>query len=153
MHNAIGARGFHHLALAASDFDRSLEFYRDGLGLEVFRAWGVPGARAVMLDAGNGNCLEIFERPGPSGDRGGGGDGAGAGASGASGETIPASRLLHLAFRVDDCRAAHHAVQEAGGREKQPPRDVDIPSNPPYAVTISFLFGPDGEEIELFEER
>jgi glyoxylase I family protein len=134
MHNAIGARGFHHIALAASDFDRSLEFYRDGIGLEIFRAWGAPGERAVMLDAGNGNCLEIFERRESTGDASEG-------------------RLLHFAFRVENCRAAHHAVQEAGGREKQPPRDVDIPSNPPYAVTISFLFGPDGAEIELCEER
>jgi glyoxylase I family protein len=147
MHNAIGARGFHHLALAASDFDRSLEFYRDGLGLEVFRAWGTPGARAVMLDAGNGNCIEVFERQELAREDRGEGDGS------ADAGKDPANRLLHFAFRVDDCRAAHHAVQEAGGREKEPPRDVDIPSDPPYRVTISFLFGPDGEEIELFEER
>ena len=32
-------------------------------------------------------------------------------------------------------------------------QDVEIPSQPVYPVTISFVAGPDGEEIEFFQER
>ena len=130
--NSLGSRGLHHVALASKDFDKSLEFYVDGLGLSVFRAWGEPGGRGVMLDLGAGVNLEIFERPDHTGMDG---------------------QILHLAIRVDNCRAAHAACLEAGAGEQTAPKDLDIPSHPPYPVTISFVRGPDGEEIELFEER
>tara|TARA_B100000614_G_C14545685_1_gene491961 strand:+ start:226 stop:624 length:399 start_codon:yes stop_codon:yes gene_type:complete len=132
MPDTLGSRGFHHVALAAADFDRSLEFYHDGLGFVPFRAWGGPGERAVMLAVGAESYLEIFERPD---------------------DPLDAGRLLHLALRVDDCRAAHAAAIEAGAREKMAPTEVEIPADPPFPVTISFVLGPDGEEIELFQER
>lgn len=145
MDNSLGARGFHHVALAVSDFDASVKFYRDGLGLPIFRAWGAPGNRAVMLAVGevptesgeshgrsDAGYIELFERPDHRGEEG---------------------RLLHLALRVADCRAAHAAALEAGAREKVAPKDIEIPSNPVYPVTISFVTGPDGEEIEFFQEH
>ena len=39
--------GFHHVALRASDFDKSLLFYTEGMGFPV-------------LDLGDGNYLELF---------------------------------------------------------------------------------------------
>jgi len=33
------------------------------------------------------------------------------------------------------------------------PKDSDISSTPVYPVRIAFCLGPDGEEIEFFEER
>ena len=137
MGNSLGARGFHHVALAVSDFDASLKFYRDGLGFPIYRAWGTPGNRAAMLavdeaSPGDGGYMELFERPHHRGEEG---------------------RLIHLALRVADCRAAHAAALEAGAREKTAPKDIEIPSNPAYPVTISFITGPDGEEIEFFQEH
>ena len=138
MADSLGARGFHHVALAVSDFDVSLKFYRDGLGFPIYRAWGAPGNRAAMLAVGEalpgagGGYLELFERPHHRGEEG---------------------RLIHLALRVVDCRAAHAAALEAGAREKRAPQEVEIPSSPVYPVTISFVLGPDGEEIELFQEH
>jgi hypothetical protein len=78
-----------------------------------------------MLAVGNGNYIEIFERPDHEQTEG---------------------RLLHYALRVDDCRSAHAAALGAGATELRAPADVDIPSDPVYAVTISFVTGPDGEE-------
>ena len=92
----------------------------------------VVGSGAVMLAVGAESYLEIFERPD---------------------DPLDAGRLLHLALRVDDCRAAHAAAIEAGAREKMAPTEVEIPADPPFPVTISFVLGPDGEEIELFQER
>ena len=61
--NTIGSHGFHHIAVAAGDFERSAAFYRDGLGFEQLMAWGDHGNRAAMFDAGNGGRIELFERP------------------------------------------------------------------------------------------
>src|SRR5918999_105179 len=56
------APGFHHVALRASDFDRTVAFYTQGLGFSVRYAFSVPERidRAVFLDAGDGRFLEVF---------------------------------------------------------------------------------------------
>ncbi len=128
----ITTEGFHHIAIGANDFERSTAFYRDGLGFPEVLAWGEEGNRAVMFDAGNGGRIEVFERPG---------------------HTLAQGQLLHFALKVPDCRAAHEIALAAGGAEIRPPQDVDIPSTPSFPVTISFVAGPDGEEIEFFQER
>ena len=39
-HNAsIGGGGFHHIAIRAYDFDATLKFYMEGLGLEPAKDW------------------------------------------------------------------------------------------------------------------
>lgn len=132
--NAIGSQGFHHVAINARDFDASLIFYRDGLGFPIVRAWtfGDEQLRGVMLDTGNGGCMEIFEDPTHEAPRG---------------------NILHFALRVGDVAGAHHTALAAGAREKVAPREITIPSDVPLPATISFVFGPDGEEIEFFQER
>lgn len=84
-----------------------------------------------MIDFGNGNHVEIFERP--------------------NAEPIQGT-MIHLAFRVVDCHAVHQRALAAGAKESRPPKPVDIPSDPVYSVIISFVLGPDREEIELFQE-
>jgi catechol 2,3-dioxygenase-like lactoylglutathione lyase family enzyme len=51
-----GVRGLHHVALRCADLSRSLDFYRDVLGLEVLRRWPGEGAsdRSVWLSTGRG---------------------------------------------------------------------------------------------------
>lgn len=56
--------GFHHIAITAADFDRTIQFYAQGLGFSLKRSWGEPGSRAAMLDLGDGGCIEIFEGSG-----------------------------------------------------------------------------------------
>jgi predicted enzyme related to lactoylglutathione lyase len=46
------------ILLRPSDPDRSQAFYRDALGLAVFREFGPPGHRGVVFYAGNG-LLEV----------------------------------------------------------------------------------------------
>jgi catechol 2,3-dioxygenase-like lactoylglutathione lyase family enzyme len=53
------------------DFDRSVAFYTDVLGFTKKIEWGQKPGRAVMLDTGDGNYFELFERPKPAaGQRG-----------------------------------------------------------------------------------
>lgn len=127
----IGGGGFHHLAMRARDFDASVKFYTEVLGFVPAIAWGEGDKRAVMLDTGDGNYLEIF-------------------ASGTD-EPKPVGCLLHFALRTEDCDSALELARAAGAPVKVEPKTVQIPSNPPRTVRIAFCMGPDGEEIEFLQ--
>ena len=99
-------------------------------------AWGQGDGRAVMLDAGNGNHMEVF----------------------AGGAARPARRpgdlepvLLHLAFRTPSCDASFARALAAGAAVVSEPKTVTIASDPPTTVRIAFCTGPDGETIEFFQ--
>lgn len=128
----IKGASFHHVALKVDDFDKSLAFYK-ALGFEVFKAWGEGDSRAAMLDIGSGEYFEVF--------------------AGGKGET-PYGRYFHLAVKCASCDEAYAVALAAGARTKSAPKDVDIPAKPSiYPVRIAFVFGPNDEEIELFEVR
>ena len=125
-------QGFHHLAMKVKDFEASTQFYTEVLGLDRGKSWGDSGNRALMIDAGNGNFVELFE-----GGTGHASDGA----------------VIHFAFRTDDCEGVLARVKKAGAEITTETKNVDIPSDPAYPVRIAFFKGPDGEIIELFQER
>lgn len=126
--------GVTHIALNASDFDRSIQFYTEGLGFTVFRSWGKPGRRIALLDSGDGTCIELFsdaQTGTPNGTLAGG--------------------YAHLAFHVKDAEAAFNRAVQFGAGPKTPPKQVDIPSDPMLPVKLAFVTGPDGEELEFFQ--
>ncbi len=132
-HNkAIGGGGFHHVAMRSRDFDASVKFYTEVLGFCEVMSWGAGDRRAVMLDTGDGSCLEIFA----------GGDGA----------PKPEGTLLHFALKSDDCDAAAERVRRAGAPITVEPNEVTIESDPPRRVRLAFCEGPDGEVIEFFQQ-
>ena len=132
MNEIIKGMGVHHIALKATDFDKSLAFYK-ALGLTEKVAWGSGDGRAAMLDFGDGNCLELF-------------------AGGESGENTD-KRFYHLALRADDVDAAFETAVSAGATPKNEPMTVS-PENAtkPLTMRIAFVYGPDGEIIEFFKE-
>ena len=125
--------GIHHVALkcdGTAEFEKTLHFYQDVLGLEPVRSWGEGENAGAMLSTGDG-LLEIF----------------------ASGKKLPQGAIRHFALcteRVDDCVAA---VRAAGYPITVEPKDIVIASNPPFPARIAFCTGPVGEEIEFFQER
>ncbi len=132
--STIGGAGFHHVAVRVGDLERAVAFYADALGMTVSKAWGEGDGRAVMLDAGNGNYLELFA---------GGTDGPKEGGA-----------ILHVALRATDVDAALRRARTAGAEVTMEPRDVDIPTQPrPYPVRIAFCRAPDGTVLEFFQER
>lgn len=133
----IGCTGFHHVALHASDFEKSYKFYTEGLGFTEYRRWlTADGRTIVLLDAGNGAMIELF--------------------SDGKERTCfeeQSGFYTHLALRVKDSKAAFERAMEYGAVEKKYPTEMELPSQPPIPAVISFVKGPDGEEIEFFEVR
>ena len=57
--------GLHHVCIKTRDWERTMAFYRDTLGFTEKIAWNLRATnrRAVMLDTGDGNYVEVFEDP------------------------------------------------------------------------------------------
>lgn len=62
-------RGVNHLALVCKDMARTVEFYRDVLGMPLVKTIDLPGDRGqhFFFDIGNGDTLAFFWFPGGPG--------------------------------------------------------------------------------------
>jgi glyoxylase I family protein len=85
-----------------------------------------------MLDAGNGNCVEVF----------------------AGGKSAPAEgNIVHFALRTGDCDAALRRAQAAGATVTAEPKTVEIAAKSgPVSVRIAFIRSPGGEVVEFFQD-
>lgn len=124
----IGGGGFHHIAIRVYDFDKTVSFYTEVLGFTERVRWGEGDSRAIMLDTGDGNYLEVF-------------------AGGTEGQKEEGA-FLHLALRSDNVTEAIELARAAGMEVTVEPKDAVLGGIP---VRIAFFKGPDGEIIELFE--
>ncbi len=138
----LGGGGFHHVAIRSRDFDKTVDFYTRVLGFTSRINWQEAPKRAVMLDAGDGNYLEVFEDTNaPSG----GDSGASSGGGGP---------ILHFALRCDDTDAAIKRVREAGCEVTMEPTSIDVEAKEQLVpIRIGFCKGPDGELIEFFQNE
>ena len=138
--------GFHHVALRATDFDRTLRFYTEGLGLTVRHEFAVEGRidRAAFLDAGDGRYLEVF---GP------GSTVQSEGRRRRPEEERTEGALLHFCLRVTDTAAAYSRALAAGGVSRVAPRTAVLGQNPLIEVRIAFVTGPEGEVIEFLQSE
>ena len=129
----IAGCGMHHVAVQTRDWETSLSFYRDVLGMEVVAEFGSPERKIALLDAGDGSHLELFaptvESPAP-------------------GAESPNDPVTHFALAVTDARAATERVRAAGCEITVEPKDVTLDR---LNVTVAFFKGPNGEVVEFFQ--
>jgi catechol 2,3-dioxygenase-like lactoylglutathione lyase family enzyme len=111
------------LLLRPVDFDRSIAFYRDTLGLAVYREFGEGGVGGVVFFIGGG-LLEV-SGSGPGGDR--------------------PSEALRLWFQVRDVDATHAELAAAGVAIVRPPRDE------PWGLREMWIADPDGIQIAIIQ--
>lgn len=124
--------GFHHIAVRTSDWDASIQFWTEGLGLHKAIEWGEAPTRACMLDMGDGNYLELFER--------------------APLENKEAEApILHLCLRTDDVDAATEKARAAGATITMEPVNPSVFTDKGLKIRISFFTGPGGEVCEFFQ--
>ena len=107
--------------LRPADLDRSRRFYRDVLGLAVYREFGPVDDPGVVFFLGQGLLEVSGHGPGPSGD----------------------SVMIWL--QVRDVRAEHHRLTAAGARV------VREPAVEPWGLTEMWIEDPDGVRIVLVE--
>lgn len=122
-------KGIHHVSMKAAageEYNKTVVFYKDVLGLTVVRQWD----GGIMLDTGSG-LIEIFNN---------------------AGEHLDKGIIRHFAFAVSDVDECVKSVTEAGYRIFLGPKDIEIPSACPLNARIAFCYGPLGEEIEFFCE-
>lgn len=132
MNEVIKNASFHHIALAADDFERSLRFY-EKLGFRKIAQWEDAVKKAAMLEIGNGGMFELF--------------------STGTGQEEQNARFFHLAIATDDPDAAYRAAIDAGARSKMEPSDFALPAEPPIPIRIAFVYGPSDEVLEFFQYR
>lgn len=124
--------GFHHVSIKVRDLDKSIKFYKEGLGFVERFSWGEAPRRTVLLDTGDGNYFEISQ-----------GDPEQVGVEGF---------FRHVALRTSDCKAALESARSAGAEVTVETREATLPTEPPIQLRIAFFKGPDGELIELFQD-
>ena len=131
---AVPGCGFHHVAIRTADWDRSLKFWQEAMGFQLAIQWNEPPRRACMLDTGDGNYLEVFERdPLP--------DGAEEGV------------ILHFCFRTDNVEAAVERARAAGAEVTVEPKSIEISGTITVPVRLAFVKGPGGEICEFFQNE
>jgi glyoxylase I family protein len=130
--------GLHHVSLRVRDMERSMELYREILGLSVIVAFDLNGNRFAMLEAGSGRYIELVE-------------------TGA--DTRPAAEadvFWHLAFRSRNLEESLESVRAFGCEITRPITPLELMNRigeRPFPVRVAFFRGPDGEEIELIEDE
>jgi lactoylglutathione lyase len=143
--------GIFHGGITVSDMDRSLAFYRDGLGLEMefdrvldgpylrqVLALGFESIRAAYLRVPGGGFIELLEYRGI--------------------ERMPAASRPcdpgsgHLCLHVDDVAAMAERLFGLG-YEARSNGVVDITSGPNAGARSIYMRDPDGYSVELFQRR
>jgi catechol 2,3-dioxygenase-like lactoylglutathione lyase family enzyme len=107
--------------LRPADLDRSRRFYRDVLGLAVYREFGPADDPGVVFFLGQGLLEVSGHGPGPAGDP------------------------VMIWLQVRDVRAEHHRLAAAGARV------VREPAVEPWGLTEMWIEDPDGVRIVLVE--
>ena len=119
------------VALTSSDYERSVKFYCEGLGIEPAQFWNNDQGRALILNMGNAT-LEIFDE--------------------AQAETIDqieagerVSGQIRFALQVTDLKAAVERLLAHGATLVHPPIVT------PWGDYNVRLQDPDGMQITLFQ--
>ena len=145
----------HHVAITVKDMDKSIAFYRDGLGLSIFqdkvisgpevdRSLMEPGAevRMVLLMDETGNMIELLgwqsppatERP-PEHMR------------------FNSTGLVEVAFMVNDMEQAEESLAKAGYSFRTPVWRFgsDLEDYGGAEAKIRYVEDPDGVQVELMQ--
>ncbi|HEV8192882.1 MAG TPA: deaminase [Ktedonobacterales bacterium] len=119
------------VALTAANFDRAVQFYRDGLGLEVVRSWATDDGRGVIFAAGLAT-LELLDEAQPHFI-----------ARVEMGERVADG--VRLALEFPDVEAAARDATAAGAQL------LHEPVVTPWRHRNARLIAPDGMQLTLFQ--
>lgn len=110
----------------ARDFERSVSFYEQELGMKRIYGWDRPDSKGALLSAGGNAVVEIL------------------GAPQGSAYTGPSPAGMFLAMEIDDVDRWHERLAKAGMGISGPPQDQ------PWGHRSFSLRDPDGTLITLY---
>ena len=130
------------ITLAVTDLDRSLAFYRDGLGLPTDGIVGTeypgdedtPAGPVVMIGLGNGPTLALYPATELAKD-----------ANVPPATPVPA--VLSIGHRVRDDAAVDELLQQA---EAAGATITDAPHERPWGIYSGYFSDPDGHLWEIY---
>ncbi|GAB2913461.1 VOC family protein [Streptomyces mayteni] len=143
-----GATTLMHVAVMCPDIEKSLRFYREGLGFsrryEFTRTVSPEGetvyqGRGIYLELQGNSYIELFPggRPGVDSAEG---------------------PLAHIALIVPSVDEAYQSCLRAGGEPAGhaswagAPTSLVLNGSPEVNVRVAFVKGPAGELVELYEQ-
>ena len=115
----------------ASDFDRSVRFYKDVLGMQLLSGWDRPDGKGALLMVGGSAVVEIY--------------------GAADGETYsgPKPAAVHIALRLAtaaEVNGYYNEYYEAGEHVEGPPEDR------PWGHRSFIVYDPDGIPVHIYCE-
>ena len=128
----IAGLGTHHIAVQTVDYEASVRFYTEVMGMSEVVGFENQGRRAVILDIGDGSHMELFEPiPGthPSSD--------------ATGNVV-----FHFGLQTTDIESALERVRAAGMEITVELTTVQMG---PLNISLAFFKGPSGEVVEYIQ--
>ena len=140
MDDPLAVRAFSHVCIGVTDIERSLDFYKRLLGMDVVfdvelegpsleAVTGAQGAKGRMVGGlVGGTMIELL----------------GLGAGEAPRRSGPPVGYTNISLVVEDLDEAHRRVGELGFRAEQEPVEI-------AGVRMFFVQDPDGTAIELIE--
>jgi catechol 2,3-dioxygenase-like lactoylglutathione lyase family enzyme len=139
-------KSLHHTAISVTDLDRSIQFYRDLLGMTL--EWRIDHRRSETLEevvglknvdvsyamlSGWGGRIELFQYHSPQG------------------EPYPADRpvsdkgITHIAFQVEDIDGLYKKLVSHGVIFNSPPKLIRS------GVKVGYFHDPDGVTLEIIQ--
>ena len=124
-------RRVHHIAIIATDYERSKDFYTRVLGFEFLEEFYREERESWMgkLALDGSYIVELFSFPTPAVRPG----------------WPEATGLRHLAFEVDDVEGSLAELDAEGVRHEE------LRFDPNTGKKMAFFFDPDGLPLELYE--
>jgi catechol 2,3-dioxygenase-like lactoylglutathione lyase family enzyme len=113
------------VALRTPNYEEMIRFYTETLGFPIVRRW--DHRNIVFIDIGS-TTIELLGR------------------QDATMETNPTGGWDHVALLVESVDDAHAELAAKGVRFRSGPTDAGD-------VRLAFFFDPDGNVLELFEEK
>ena len=150
-------RGVNHLALVCKDMARTVEFYRDVLGMPLIKTLDLPGGMGqhFFFDIGNGDSLAFFWFPGapeavpgvssPGGLPGGGDIRTAHGSMNHIAFDVPAEKFDEYVGKLKAKGVKLGAVLN----HDNSPSQVSAEVTPDVFVRSVYFFDPDGVMLEF----
>jgi len=115
----------HHIAVLTQNMDAMTQFYTETLGFPITKRW--DDVNIIFIDIGS-TTIELI------------------GSESAPAANSPAGGIDHLALHVASVDEAYAELVSKNVRIRSEPRDFKD-------VRICFFFDPDGNVLELVEEK